>query len=221
MNCLLPPNPPKSEDELTERCLAIEGLTFSQLAASLAIHIPENPLQRKGWLGQAIELFLGANAKNQAEPDFTELGIELKTLPIAKSGKPAESTFITGIPLLTIHKQQWETSSCFAKLKRVVLIPVEGDKAIPYHHRRIGSGFIWSPTVDQALILARDWTDLTTMMNTGQLEALDAREGEYLQVRPKAANGKSLCFAYDAEGNKIQTLPRGFYLRSVFTAQLL
>jgi DNA mismatch repair protein MutH len=213
--------PPNSESDLIQGCLAIEGLTFAQLASGLSINIPENPLQRKGWLGQAIELALGTTAKNRAEPDFKALGIELKTIPIAKSGKPAESTFVTSIPLLTIHKQQWATSQCFSKLKRVVWIPVEGDRDIPYHHRRIGSGFIWSPTINQTLILARDWTDLTTMISTGQLEALDAREGEYLQVRPKAANSKSLCFAYDAEGNKIQTLPRGFYLRSTFTAQLL
>ena len=45
--------------------------------------------------------------------------------------------------------------------------------------------------------------------------------GEYLQIRPKAANGKVLCSCFDAEGNKVKTLPRGFYLRSTFTKTIL
>lgn len=221
MSYLLAQKTPKTEAELMHNCFTMEGLTFAQLAAGLGIEIAENPLQRKGWLGQAIELVLGTNAKNQAEPDFMELGIELKTIPINKSGKPAESTFVTSIPLLTIGEQQWETSQCFGKLKRVLWIPVEGDKDIPYHQRRIGGGILWSPDEYQEAILRSDWLNLTTMICTGQLEALNASEGEFLQVRPKAANGKSLCYAYDAEGNRVQTLPRGFYLRSSFTAQLL
>ena len=150
-------------------------------------------------------------------PDFQQLGIELKTLPVASSGKPTESTFITSIPLLTIHQQNWKSSQCYAKLKRILWIPIEGDTDIPYAHRRIGQGFIWSPDTEEELILAADWNYLTLQISTGQLETIDATAGEYLQVRPKAANGKSLCSAYDAEGNRIMTLPRGFYLRSKFT----
>jgi DNA mismatch repair protein MutH len=154
-------------------------------------------------------------------PDFQHLGIELKTLPIAKSGKPTESTFITSIPLLTIHQQSWHSSSCYAKLKCVLWIPIEGDTDIPYAQRRIGRGFIWSPTETQESVLAADWEYLSLQISTGQLETLDATAGEYLQIRPKAANGKSLCYGYDSEGNKVQTLPRGFYLRSSFTTTLI
>ncbi|MFI4963386.1 MAG: DNA mismatch repair endonuclease MutH [Legionellales bacterium] len=213
--------PPKTEEELLNRCQNIEGLSFAQLGLSLGLLIPENPNHRKGWIGQAIELVLGADASTKALPDFQALGIELKTLPIATSGRPTESTFITSIPLLTIHKQNWQTSLCYAKLKRVLWMSVEGDTAIPYAHRRIGRAFLWSPNEAQELVLAADWNYLTLQMTTGQLESLDATSGEYLQVRPKAADGKSLCFGFDAEGNKVKTLPRGFYLRSMFTAQIL
>lgn len=89
----------QSESELLARCNAIEGLTFSQLAALLEIVIPEEPLKRKGWSGQAIEWALGATAGNKSSPDFCSLGVELKTLPINHLGKPAESTFVTTIPL--------------------------------------------------------------------------------------------------------------------------
>lgn len=212
---------PKTEAELLARCSSIEGMTFAQLAAQESIYVPQLATQRKGWVGQLLERVLGANAGNLAEPDFTLLGVELKTLPIGASGMPSESTYITSIPLLTIHQQKWDSSECYGKLKRILWMPVEGDTRIPYGQRRIGRGFLWSPSSEQELILANDWNYLTNQICTGYLELLDASAGEYLQIRPKAANGRSLCYCYDAEGNKVQTLPRGFYLRSRFTGSLL
>ncbi len=212
--------PPQSEDELLSRCHSLQGLTFSQLALSINMPISDHPSERKGWVGQAMELVLGANAGSLSAPDFIDLGIELKTLPINHLGKPAESTFVTSIPLLTVHKQVWQTSQCFTKLRRVLWVYVEDDSRIPFLHRRIGQGFIWSPSTADAAVLANDWSELTFMIGTGKLAEIDARMGEYLQVRPKAANAKSLCYGFDECGNKILTLPRGFYLRQAFTAQL-
>jgi DNA mismatch repair protein MutH len=213
--------PPKTEEELQERCRAIEGLSFAQLSMRLNLAIPLNPNQRKGWVGQALECALGTDASNKSIPDFQELSIELKTLPIGKSGRPTESTFITSIPLLTIHEQNWKSSQCYAKLKRVLWFTIEGDTDIPYAHRRIGQGFIWSPNEQQERILAADWDYLTLLISTGQLETINASLGDYLHIRPKAANGKSLCYGFDIQGNKIKTLPRGFYLRSSFTNELI
>lgn len=218
----LPINPVmRTEAELLQSCKTIEGLSFAQLNNLLGLEIPINPNRRKGWIGQAIELILGADGFNKSVPDFQALGIELKTLPIAHNGKPSESTFITSIPLLSIHEEQWHTSVCYSKLKRILWVPVEGDTTIPYEHRRIGQAFLWSPNSEQERILAEDWNYLTLLITTGQLDTLDASTGEYLQIRPKAANAKSLCYGYNAEGNKIKTLPRGFYLRSRFTAQII
>lgn len=221
MTYLSQKTPPLTEAELLERSTLIEGMTFAQLSAQIGVLFPNTPSKRKGFIGQILERVLGANAGNQAEPDFKNLGIELKTLPIGLSGMPTESTYITSIPLLTIHQQVWHSSECYAKLKRILWMPVEGETTIPYGQRRIGRGFIWSPNPSQEAILAEDWEYLTTQISTGNLESLNARAGEYLQIRPKAATGKSLCYCFDTEGNKVKTLPRGFYLRSRFTASLL
>lgn len=51
--------------------------------------------------------------------------------------------------------------------------------------------------------------------------AVCARHGEYLQIRPKAANAKALTEAIGARGERILTLPRGFYLKKNFTSALL
>lgn len=211
----------KNESELMQRCRDIEGLSFAQLAKALETHVPVNPIKRKGWVGQAIELALGTTAGNKAVPDFHELGIEVKTLPVNHLGKSAESTYVTNIPLLTIHNETWATSQCYSKLKRVLWLPVEADECVPFPHRRIGQGILWSPSDSQADVLQSDWEELTSMIALGQLNEIDSTIGQYLQIRPKAANAKSLCYGFDEHGNKVQTLPRGFYLRASFTSLIL
>ncbi|MDX2345491.1 MAG: DNA mismatch repair endonuclease MutH [Legionella sp.] len=211
---------PNSEAELLVRCREIEGLSFAALAARLSVIVPTDPLQRKGFVGSLIEQALGTTAGNAAKPDFHHLGIELKTLPIGATGKPIESTFVTSINLLSIHEETWEKSQCYSKLKRVLWLPIEADKHIAFSHRRIGRGFLWSADLKDQSILQKDWSDLSFMLGRGQLADVDARMGVYLQVRPKAANARSLCYGFDEDGNKISTLPRGFYLRPVFTEKI-
>lgn len=218
---LYPSNTPKTELELLERCGQIAGLSFSQLAAYLRLKIPVDGLARKGWLGQAVEFALSADAGNLAMPDFTTLGVELKTIPMNHLGRPDESTFVTVISQLTIQQEHWETSQCFSKLKRVLWIPVEGSQNIPFTARRIGSGFLWSPTNEDEAILKRDWSELSFLISTGRVAEITASMGEYLQVRPKGANGQSLCYGIDELGNTILTMPRGFYLRSRFTEKII
>jgi len=210
----------QNEHDLLERCQTMEGWTFTQLASTLNLTIPDLPTQRKGWLGQAIELYLGTTARNQSIPDFAHLGIELKTLPLGKNGTPSESTFVTRIPLLTLHQQVFETSDCYQKLRKVLWIPIEGDKNIPYPYRRIGQAILWSPSAEETNILKQDWQYFALLISTGRWAEIDARMGEYLQIRPKAANSRALCEAYDEQGKIVLTMPRGFYLRSLFTRRI-
>src|SRR4051812_12539368 len=97
MHCIINSPPPQNEAELLQRCKHIEGWTLAQLSSELNLYIPNDPRQRKGWVGQAMELALGTTAGINPTPDFCELGIELKTLPMNDMGKPSESTFVTSI----------------------------------------------------------------------------------------------------------------------------
>lgn len=209
-----------SEATLLEKAYSLEGMSFLQLATHLNWTIPALSIARKGWTGSAIEAYLGGEAPTKAGPDFVSLGIELKTMPLNPSGKPSESTFITSVPLLTLHQETWETSTCYAKLRRILWVPVEGGKHIEFVNRRIGRALLWSPDGETLAILKQDWQELTSMMLLGQLHDIHAGLGRYLQVRPKAAHGKSLRYAHNQEGRLQQTLPRGFYLRALFTERV-
>lgn len=213
--------PPLSEAELLTRANRIAGLTLAEIAKQFDLAVPARQLYAKGWIGELLELQLGATAQSKPEPDFLQLGIEMKTIPINQHGKPRESTFVCSIALNDIANTTWETSTVWRKLQRVLWIPIEADPAIPLAERKIGVPLLWSPTSEQAAVLRTDWQELTDMLSCGQLAQITAKLGRYLQIRPKAANAKSLCWGVDELGEPMLTLPRGFYLRAKFTERIL
>lgn len=212
---------PTSEQALLNRAQLAAGYTFDEIAKYLNMPIPENLNKQKGWVGNLLEIFLGANAGSKAERDFANLGIELKTIPVDRHGKPLETTFVSVTPLMANHGVIWETSHVKYKLTKVLWIPIEGDRTIPLANRKVGNPILWTPTREQELQLKQDWQELMDMIALGQVEKITARYGTYLQIRPKAANGKALTEAIGENGQIILTRPRGFYLKKIFTLQIL
>jgi DNA mismatch repair protein MutH len=213
--------PPASEAELLARASAIAGRTLGEVAARFALEVPSELLRAKGWVGQLLERALGANAASRDCPDFTELGIELKTLPVDGLGRPVESTFVCTIALRELREVPWPQSRVRRKLDRVLWVPVEGERPIPVARRRIGTALLWSPDPEQEAALRFDWEELGGTIGRGGIESLTGHIGRYLQVRPKAAHSRVRRRAMDAEGVLTETLPRGFYLRATFTAAIL
>lgn len=212
---------PQTEQELIMRAQHIAGLRFADLAEEADIPVPPDLRKDKGWVGQLLEWHLGATAGSKPQQDFERLGIELKSIPVSYSGKPLETTFVCVAPLVGVQGLTWENSHVRHKLSRVLWIPVEGERDIPLAERRVGSPLIWSPSAEEEQQLKADWEELMEFIVLGNINQITARHGEVLQLRPKAANGRVLTEAYGANGKPIKTLPRGFYLRTQFTAQLL
>ncbi|HKN03178.1 MAG TPA: DNA mismatch repair endonuclease MutH [Buttiauxella sp.] len=214
-------NPPENEQILLAQAQKLAGYTLGELAALAGLSIPKDLKRDKGWIGVLLELWLGASAGSKPEQDFAALGIELKTIPVDRTGHPLETTFVCVAPLTGNTGVVWETSHVRHKLKRVLWIPVEGERQIPLAERHIGSPLLWEPSAEEERQLRMDWEELMDLIVLGQVERITARHGEVLQLRPKAANSKALTDAIGADGAPILTLPRGFYLKKNFTAALL
>jgi len=212
---------PKTTEELLSRAQAIAGLSFGELAAQLGIPVPPDLKRDKGWVGMLLETALGATAGSKAEQDFRHLGIELKTIPINAQGYPLETTFVSLAPLIQNSGVNWQNSHVRHKLSRVLWIPIEGSRAIPLAERHIGTPILWQPSEQQERLLQRDWEELMDYIVLGQLDKINARLGEVLQLRPKGANSKSLTKGIGKHGEIIDTLPLGFYLRKAFTHEIL
>lgn len=214
-------SPPDNLDHLVSRAISLAGLTLGELAQQIGVRVPVNFQKDKGWTGQLIELILGANGGSRAEQDFPDIGVELKTIPIDRHGRPLETTYVCYAHLTQIAGIEWQQSSVRNKLNCVLWVPVEGEREISPADRRVGTAILWQPTESQSQQLQQDWEELMDMIALGEVEKITAKHGQALQLRPKAADGKALTDAIGAKGTLIQTRPRGFYLRKSFTQQIL
>jgi DNA mismatch repair protein MutH len=213
--------PPNSINALLTRAYALAGMSITQIGQQYQQILPPHFLQNKGWVGQLLESVLGAQAGSEAKPDFPLLGVELKTIPVNTNGQPLESTYVSVVPLGHLTDLQWQDSVVWQKLRRILWIPIIGERDHPPGQRIIGNPLLWEPSLHQAQILQNDWEEHMEKISLGLLDQLKSTDGVYLQVRPKAANSKVLCPVFDNDGAVTQTLPRGFYLRTKFTKEII
>ena len=212
---------PKSEGELLTRAWQVAGLTLGELGAQVGVEVPDEGVRGKGVAGRILEKALGASAGSRAQPDFVELGVELKTIPVDPTGRPKESTFVASISLSAMADTDWEQSVVLKKLAKVLFVPVEAASGTPLRDRRVGRAYLWTPNERERRLLRADWELLAEMIAAGDVERITGHLGEVMQVRPKAAHGRARRRAPDEEGAVQWTMPRGFYLRPAFTGAVL
>lgn len=213
--------PPKTIDELMQRADALAGKTIGEIAQLYNIEVPNDLKIKKGWQGLFLEQCLGADSGNLSQPDFNHLGIELKTLPIDLNGRVEESTYVCVLNLTDHQLLQWNQSAVCKKLSHVLWVPIAKTPNQPVTDSLIATPFLWQPSFEEENSLRNDWEEAINLVSLGKVDQLNARLGEVLQVRPKAANSRVTTKAFGSQGEVIETLPRGFYLRAGFTQQLL
>ena len=208
-------------DDLVAKADTLAGRTVGEVAASLDRDVPDDLRSNKGWVGQLVEHALGARAGNAAGPDFPELGVELKTLPVDRMGRPLESTYVCTVPLATPDDVEWEDSVARKKLACVLWVPVLAERQVALSQRTFGRPMLWRMDDVWESALRRDWESHLDAVRHGAADNIRGTDGEFLQVRPKAADASRRTWTIDERGESIMTSPRGFYLRALFTEMLL
>ncbi len=211
---------PTTSEALQQRAAELAGCTFQDIAERVQLPCPTHLTYAKGWLGQCLEILLGSTAGSQPIPDFEQLGIELKTIPISPELIPLESTYVCSAPL-PFRDTVWQTSRVYHKLRCVLWVPIVTVPGQPFQKRRLGQAFLWTPTAEQGHYLQTDWEELTEYLTLGHLSGLSARLGTYLHIRPKAMTSQVRVVTTDHQGDALETIPKGFYLRTALTEQIL
>jgi DNA mismatch repair protein MutH len=214
-------------NQILAQAKTLRGYSLTQLTDYLKLNNPPELVHAKGLTGQIMEWLLGATAKSEPIPDFPELNLELKTIPISLNASPLETTYVCTAPLLpkldklqdkTLNYYDFKSSVVYKKLTHVLWLPII---CLDNGERFIGNAFLWQPDATELKILETDWLELTDMMYTGELDKLSSHYGQALQIRPKAADSSVLTTGIGSSGNRVATLPRGFYLRTSFTKEII
>jgi DNA mismatch repair protein MutH len=212
--------PPRDLAELVLRAQALEGRTLGELARALGSPLPPDPRRAKGIAGQLVERALGADGGSAAAPDFARLGVELKTIPVDGALRPRESTFVATIAPLAIAGESWPTCRVRRKLSHVLWVPITAWASCA-GDRVFGAPRLWRPSPAEERVLCEDWEELAGLVAIGRIDEITGHRGRFLQIRPKAAHGRVRSFAPGPDEVTRPALPRGFYLRAVFTACIL
>ncbi len=213
--------PPQNFDELIANLNFIVGKSLTELAEFARLPVPIDTLHGKGFTGELIEQCLGASAANQSIPDFPELGLELKSIPVDDNLCPLESTFLCYAPLTGIRHYSFETSPLYSKITRVLFVLIRASRELDFDERVVLGYFFYTPTEEELNIVRNDFNELYELVKTGNVEKINARIGQIIQMRPKGANGKVLTECIGPNGEIIKTRPRGFYMRRAFTQKLI
>ncbi len=76
------------------------------------------------------------------------------------------------------------------KLKRVLWVPVEGDRAIPLAERRVGAPLLWSPSEEEDRQLRMDWEELMDLIVLGRWSASPPVMARYCSCARKPPTAK-------------------------------
>ncbi len=151
----------------------------------------------KGKFGQYIEKFyFGFENNSEKEPDFKEVGLELKTTPLKRTSKgllPKERLVLNIINYEEIVREEWETSSFLKKNSLLLLIFYLYEKDKSFLEFLIKYVSIWRLKDKDFEIIRQDWEKIVKKIQEGKAHELSEGDTFYLSAcRKGIGNGKDL-----------------------------
>lgn len=222
--------PARSREGLLAHARALVGARLADLADDLGMPVPVGGVRSKGWSGQIIERELGGGEQTGRGPDFADLGVELKTVPVDARLVPLESTCICQIDPVAILDESWARSAVRHKLSTVLWVALEvpaaarANVASARHvgDRRVAAVRLWSPSAAEDEALRQDFElFVERYFRPGRAEQITGHVGALMQVRPKGRNARDTRLAPGPAGELVRVGKCGFYLRPGFVGELL
>jgi DNA mismatch repair endonuclease MutH len=179
---------------------------------------------KKGAPGLIVENVLGIKNNNIADADISEIGCEIKVLPLQKNKngeiKVKEPTAIQMINYCEVANETWEHAKIRKKISLtfwVVYLAKENGKALKQDDYVILDYFLDKPTDIVNSVFKKDWEDIQDYIIKGNADKLSCSMGEYIEPKTKGANNKDKTDAPDGKGGLIKVRRRAFYYKKNYT----
>lgn len=185
----------KSQHELLAHALTLNGSTSRALAVAIgAAEFNSSAIATgKTGVGALVEEFFGKPPDNLSQPDFPELGIEMKTLPMKMSGASwtvKEPTSITQIDYFRLLDEAWPDASVREKISHILWVPYEHntyDKRLAQFRR----AFLWQPPETDWPLFGVDYDRVRAEVDAGRAHLLSESMCRFLAPRRKGAKGST------------------------------
>ena len=218
------------DDEDERSILEYAGRLTGHTFVEIGVWDPEGDQRRKnkkGTFGQILEAgyFLIPN-NNSEEPDFTKVGIELKTTPIKRSSgnklTSKERLVLGKINYMEINNLGFE-GSFKKKNEKLLVVFYEWSQDKEFYNYRILKVVLWTYPKEDLRIIQEDWNVIAEMVRKGLAHQLSERFTRYLGACPKGV-GHSLdlrkqpCSTTPAEPRALSL--KSAYVNKIFTESI-
>ncbi len=210
-----------SADSIIDFAKLLKGQTLRQ---ACGVEIEKHGYKGKGNFGQILEKFyFGYEPNSDAEPDFLEAGIELKSSPLKtlKNGdfRSKERLVLNIINYLQVHKEDFETSSFWKKNAHLLLVFYLHDKDLDLLGYSIKLVDVWKYPNEDLKIIKRDWEFINQKIKEGKAHELSEGDTFYLGACTK---GSTALKSYrDQPFNEEQAKQRAYSLKQGYVNHII
>ncbi|GGH45255.1 DNA mismatch repair protein [Mangrovimonas yunxiaonensis] len=178
-----------SADSIIEFAKKLKGQTLREACGE---EIEKHNYKGKGNFGQILEKFyFGYEPNSDAEPDFKEAGIELKSSPLKtlKNGefRSKERLVLNIINYLEVHKEDFENSSFWKKNAHLLLVFYLHDKDLDLLDYLIKLVDGWQYPNEDLKIIKHDWETINQKIKDGKAHELSEGDTFYLGACTKGS----------------------------------
>jgi DNA mismatch repair protein MutH len=210
-----------SADSIIEFAKQLKNQTLRQACGS---QIEKHGYKGKGNFGQILEKFyFGYEPNSDAEPDFLEAGLELKTSPLKtlKNGeyRSKERLVLNIINYLEVHKEEFETSSFWKKNAHLLLVFYLHDRDLDLLDYLIKLVDGWQYPNEDLKIIKQDWELINQKIKDGKAHELSEGDTFYLGACTKGST--ALKSFRDQPFNKEQAKQRAYSLKQGYVNHII
>lgn len=177
----------------------------------------------KGNFGQILEKFyFGYEPNSNSEPDFKEVGLELKTTPLKKMSKgdfrSKERLVLNIINYLEVHKERFEESSFWKKNAHLLLVFYLYEREKKLLDRLIKLVGDWKYPEEDLKIIRRDWEFINQKIKEGKAHELSEGDTFYLGACTKGGKGGNL---RNQPFNELKAKQRAYSLKQGYVNHII
>ncbi len=180
----------KSKEELIARAKEAINIPFCEIDKINCLSITKN----KGNVGNMLqECWFGKKANNRPEPDFPELGIELKVTPFitnkSRNKTAKERLVLNIIDYMSEVKLTFETSHFWSKNQKILLMYYEYFKNAKVADFKVLATILFEYPEKDLIIIKQDWEKIIQKIKDGKAHELSEGDTLYLGACRKGAGG--------------------------------
>lgn len=177
----------ESITELKKHFIGFKGLTLKKIYQNVQAEYPQIVLNtNKGIVGQVLESTTGRAPNSNPNPDIGELGVELKVLPVRRSGqelRPKERSKIKSINYNEIVNEIWSSSAVRAKIKLILFLVYEQPTGFSYRDWKsfvFKNALLFDLKSENEVVIENDWRKIKEVVASNTAHLLSEGDGNIL-----------------------------------------